>query len=178
MHENGPLGIIQADLFPDRWEPEIRSGRDRLVEPNSAKPCASLHVRPSVRQHGAAGKWRGSGRGMRRREGGLSNKLRALVDADGRPIGLRLTGGQVLDACKTEALRGYSGGCNRTRRQGDMTGTLAARPLRPSMSGQQTAKHRRAHLKRIKQSRGIANRYDRDTANFLASGAPINDSTP
>ena len=46
------------------------------------------------------------GRGMRRREGGLSNKLRALVDADGRPIGLRLTGGQVCDACKTEALIG------------------------------------------------------------------------
>jgi len=41
-----------------------------------------------------------------RREGGLTSKLRALVDVDGRPIGLRLTGGQVRDACKTEALIG------------------------------------------------------------------------
>jgi IS5 family transposase len=36
--------------------------------------------------------------------GGLTTKLHALVDADGRPVGLRLTGGQVHDACQAEAL--------------------------------------------------------------------------
>jgi len=52
-----------------------------------------------------------------------------------------------------------------------MTETLAARPLRPSTSGQQTAKHRRAHLKRIKQFRGIATRYEATPRRAWAFGA-------
>lgn len=36
--------------------------------------------------------------------GGLTSKIHALVDADGRPVALRLTGGQVHDACEAEAL--------------------------------------------------------------------------
>jgi len=32
---------------------------------------------------------------MGRSRGGLTNKIHALVDADGRPVALRLTGGQV-----------------------------------------------------------------------------------
>jgi transposase len=57
-----------------------------------------------VHQHGATGKrgiwrsWRGTF------PGGPTTKLHALVDADGRPVTLRLTGGQVHDACEAEAL--------------------------------------------------------------------------
>lgn len=41
---------------------------------------------------------------MGRSRGGPTSKLHALVDAEGRPVGLRLTGGQVHDACEAEAL--------------------------------------------------------------------------
>jgi len=58
-----------------------------------------------VHQHGATGKKRGSGdRGMGRSRGGLTSKIHALVDADGRPVALRLTGGQVHDSQEAEAL--------------------------------------------------------------------------
>lgn len=36
--------------------------------------------------------------------GGLTSKIHALVDADGRPVALRLTGGQVHDSQEAEAL--------------------------------------------------------------------------
>ena len=36
--------------------------------------------------------------------GALTSKIHALVDADGRPIDLRLTGGQVDDSLEAEAL--------------------------------------------------------------------------
>lgn len=36
--------------------------------------------------------------GMGRSRGGLTSKIHALVDADGRPVILRLTGGQVHDS--------------------------------------------------------------------------------
>ena len=41
---------------------------------------------------------------MGRSRGGLTSKLHALVDADGRPVGLRLTGGQVHDTRQVSAL--------------------------------------------------------------------------
>jgi transposase len=41
---------------------------------------------------------------MGRSRGGLTSKIHALVDADGRPIALRLTGGQVHDSQEAEAL--------------------------------------------------------------------------
>ena len=49
-------------------------------------------------------KWGTGDHGIRRSRGGLTIKLHALVDADGSPVGLRLTGGQVHDACEAEAL--------------------------------------------------------------------------
>jgi transposase len=58
-----------------------------------------------VHQHGATGKKGGSSdRGMGRSRGGLTSKIHALVDADGRPVALRLTGGQVHDSQEAEAL--------------------------------------------------------------------------
>lgn len=41
---------------------------------------------------------------MGRSRGDLTSKIYALVDADGRPVALRLTGGQVHDSQEAEAL--------------------------------------------------------------------------
>lgn len=41
---------------------------------------------------------------MGRSRGGLTSKIHALVDADGRPVALRLTGGQVHDSQEAQAL--------------------------------------------------------------------------
>ena len=41
---------------------------------------------------------------MGRSRGGLTSKIHALVDADGRPVALLLVGGQVHDSKEAEAL--------------------------------------------------------------------------
>ncbi|KJS42460.1 MAG: hypothetical protein VR70_04100 [Rhodospirillaceae bacterium BRH_c57] len=41
---------------------------------------------------------------MGRSRGGLTSKIHALVDAEGRPVTLRLTGGQVADCTEADAL--------------------------------------------------------------------------
>lgn len=41
---------------------------------------------------------------MGRYRGGLTSKIHALVDAEGRPVTLRLTGGQVADCSQADAL--------------------------------------------------------------------------
>ncbi len=58
-----------------------------------------------VHQHAATGKKgdRDDG-GMGRSRGGLTSKIHALVDAEGRPVNLRLTGGQVADCTQADEL--------------------------------------------------------------------------
>ena len=41
---------------------------------------------------------------MGRSRGGLTSKIHALVDAEGRPVTLRLTGGQIADCAEADAL--------------------------------------------------------------------------
>ncbi|WP_373415028.1 transposase [Ensifer aridi] len=41
---------------------------------------------------------------MGRSRGGLTSKIHALVDAEGRPVNLRLTGGRVADCTEADAL--------------------------------------------------------------------------
>lgn len=41
---------------------------------------------------------------MGRSRGGLTSKIHALVDAEGRPVKFRLTGGQIADCTEAEAL--------------------------------------------------------------------------
>ena len=41
---------------------------------------------------------------MGRSRGGLTSKIHALVDAEGRPVTLRLTAGQIADCTEAEAL--------------------------------------------------------------------------
>jgi len=114
--------------------------------------------------------------------------LHALVDADGRPVSLRLTGGQVHDACEAEALiqaipkgatllgdKGYDSNAIRE--------AAAARNVWANIPNRSNGKQRFAFqswlykqrnlverfFNRIKQFRGIATRYDKDAANFLAA---------
>ena len=120
--------------------------------------------------------------------GGLTSKLHALVDADGRPVSLRLTGGQVHDACEAEALieaipegatllgdKGYNS--NAIREAAAARNVWANIPNRsnrkqhfafsPWLYKQRNLVER--FFNRIKQFRGIATRYDKDPANFLAA---------
>ena len=126
---------------------------------------------------------------MGRSRGGLTSKLHALVDADGRPVSLRLTGGQVHDACEAEALieaipegatllgdKGYDS--NAIARE-----AAAARNVWANIPNRSNRKQHFAFspwlykqrnlverfFNRIKQFRGIATRYDKDPANFLAA---------
>ena len=46
---------------------------------------------------------------MGRSRGGLTSKIHALVDAEGRPVSLRLTGGQVADCTEADALTDSQG---------------------------------------------------------------------
>ena len=55
---------------------------------------------------------------MGRSRGGLTSKIHALVDADGRPVALRLTGGQVHDSQEAEALLEGARGRHAAGRQG------------------------------------------------------------
>ena len=41
---------------------------------------------------------------MGRSRGGLTSKIHALVDAEGRPVAFRLTGGQVADCVEADGL--------------------------------------------------------------------------
>jgi transposase len=125
---------------------------------------------------------------MGRSRGGLTTKLHALVDANGRPVSLRLTGGNVHDACEAEALiaaapegatllgdKGYDSTAIRE--------TAAARDIWANIPNRSNRKQRFAFspwlyryrnlverfFNRIKQFRGIATRYDKDAANYLAA---------
>ncbi|MBT2246857.1 IS5 family transposase [Sphingobium sp. BHU LFT2] len=166
---------------------------DRLLAAVSAGYNGELVMIDStcmrVHQNGATGKKGEAGdRGMGRSRGGLTSKLHALVDADGRPVGLRLTGGQVHDACEAEALieaipegatllgdKGYDSNAIRQ--------AVAARNVWANIPNRSNRKqpfafspwlYKQRNLverffNRIKQFRGIATRYDKDPANFLAA---------
>jgi transposase len=155
---------------------------DRLLAAVSAGFNGTLVMIEStcmrVHQPGATGKRGSSNHGMGRSRGGLTTKLHSLVDADGRPVGLRLTGGQVHDACEAEALiEAIPEGASLLGDKGyDSTairGAAAARniwaniPDRKQRCGFSSWLYRQRNLverffNRIKQFRGIAARYDKD----------------
>jgi len=166
---------------------------DRLLAAVSAGFTGELVMIDStcvrVHQHGATAKKGGaSDHGMGRSMGGLTTKLHALVDADGRPVGLRLTGGQVHDACEAEALietipegatllgdKGYDSNAIRE--------AAAARNVWANIPNKSNRKQRfgfspwlyrqrdlvERFFSRIKQFRGIATRYDKHAENYLAA---------
>ena len=120
--------------------------------------------------------------------GGLTSKIHAIVDAEGRPINLCLTGGQVADCSQAEGLMACvkEGGTMLADKAYD---TYAIRKTAadlkiwaniPPTSNRsdvfafsQWVYHQRnlveRFFNRIKHYRGIATRYDKNPAYFLAA---------
>lgn len=125
---------------------------------------------------------------MGRSRGGLTSKIHALVDAEGRPVTLRLTGGQVADCIEAEALidrlgegdilladKGYDS--NAIRAKAAERKAWANIPPKANRKGSFAFSrwvYRQRNLverffNRIKQFRGIATRYDRRPENYMAA---------
>ncbi len=125
---------------------------------------------------------------MGRSRAGLTSKLHALVDAEGRPVTLQLTAGQIADCQEAEALietvgegdivlgdKGYDTNAIRAK----LAAKKAWANIPPKTNRRGTCLfskwvYRQRNLverffNRIKQFRGIATRYDKDPANFPAS---------
>jgi len=125
---------------------------------------------------------------MGRSRGGLTSKIHALVDAEGRPVTLRLTAGQVADCTEAEALidglgegdilladKGYDS--NAIRAKAAERKAWANIPPKANRKGSFAFSrwvYRQRNLverffNRIKQFRGIATRYDKRPENYLAA---------
>jgi transposase len=125
---------------------------------------------------------------MGRSRGGLTTKIHAVVDAEGRPIRLGLSPGQAHDCTKAEALlddvdcdsilladRAYD--TDDIRRFVDQRGAWANIPPKKNRKSRFAFSrwvYRQRNLverffNRIKNYRGIATRYDRKAINFLAA---------
>ncbi|GGE86932.1 hypothetical protein GCM10011317_50040 [Niveispirillum cyanobacteriorum] len=125
---------------------------------------------------------------MGRSCGGLTSKIHALVDAEGRPVHLRLTAGQVADCTKADALtkdlgegailladKGYDS--NAIRAKAAERKAWANIPPKANRKGSfvfSSWVYRQRNLverffNKIKQFRGIATRYDKRPENFLAA---------
>jgi transposase len=125
---------------------------------------------------------------MGRSRGGLTSKLHALVDAEGRPVHLRLTAGQVADCTQADALtedlsqgdilladKGYDS--NALRAKAAERKAWANIPPKTNRKGSFVFSpwvYRQRNLierffNKIKQFRGIATRYDKNPDNFLAA---------
>ncbi|ABX61624.1 transposase [Brucella canis] len=125
---------------------------------------------------------------MGRSRGGLTSKIHALVDAEGRPVNLRLTGGQIADCAEADALtnefgegdilladKGYD--TNAIRAKAAARKAWANIPPKSNRKGSFVFSrwvYRQRNLverffNRIKQFRGIATRYDKRPENYLAA---------
>lgn len=123
-----------------------------------------------------------------RSRGGFTSKIHALVDADGRPVALRPTGGRVRDSQEAEALlEAMPEGATLLGDKGSDSNAIrdaAARKTPGRISrGARTAHnaslsrvgvYRRRHpvehfFNRIKHFRGIATRYEKCPENHLAA---------
>ncbi|KJS40034.1 MAG: transposase [Rhodospirillaceae bacterium BRH_c57] len=125
---------------------------------------------------------------MGRSRGGLTSKIHALVDTEGRPVTLRLTGGQVADCTEADALidglgegdilladKGYDSNAIRAKAaerkawanippKANRRGTFA---FSPWVYRQRNLVER--FFNRIKQFRGLATRHDKRPENYLAA---------
>ena len=125
---------------------------------------------------------------MGRSRGGLTTKIHALVDADGRPIRIALTPGQAHDGTAAGALlanlspgailladRAYDS--NAIRQQAKDQDVWANIPPKRNRTGAFVFSgwlYRYRNLverffNKLKQFRGIATRYDKNPDNFLAA---------
>ena len=82
------------------------------------------------------------------------SKIHALVDAEGRPVSLRLTGGQVAER------KAWANIPPKANRRGAFAFSPWVYRLRNLVEG---------FFNRIKQFRAIATRYDKRPENYLAA---------
>jgi transposase len=125
---------------------------------------------------------------MGRSRGGLTTKIHAVVDAEGRPIALDLTAGQkhdsqmslpMLDAMKqgTIVLADKAYDTNALRAAADQKRAWANIPAKANrkesfaFSGWLYRQRNMVErfFNKLKQFRGIATRYDKNPLNFLAA---------
>ena len=125
---------------------------------------------------------------MGRSRGGLTTKIHALVDADGRPVRLELTPGQAGDAPVAATLledlapgailladRAYdTDAIRKLAADRDAWANIPPRSIRKGSFAFSTWVYRQRNLverffNRIKQYRGLATRYDRKPENYLAA---------
>ncbi len=125
---------------------------------------------------------------MGRSRGGLTTKIHAVVDADGLPIQLELTAGQVYDGKPAEHMLEIApDGCiiladkaydshvlRRLAKDKKGWANIPPRANRKKTFSFSKWVYRKRNLVerffgKIKQYRGIATRYDKDPANFLAA---------
>jgi transposase len=125
---------------------------------------------------------------MGRSRGGLTTKIHAVVDAEGRPIRIALTPGQAHDGTAAEELltnlkpgatlladKAYDS--NAIREQVQEQDGWANIPPKSNRKGSfvfSAFLYRYRNLverffNKLKQFRGIATRYDKDPENFLAA---------
>ncbi len=125
---------------------------------------------------------------MGRSRGGLTTKIHAVVDADGRPIRLALTAGQAHDsrmaepmlqtiakgtilladkAYDTNALREFTKQKQAWANIPVKSNRNESFPFSPWVYRQRNLIER--FFSKLKQFRGIATRYDKDPLNFLAA---------
>ena len=125
---------------------------------------------------------------MGRSRAGLTTKIHALVDADGRPVRLELTAGQAADAPMAEKLlsdlqpgttiladKAYDTDAIRNfAKQRKCWANIPANANRKQTFSFSRWVYRQRNLverffNRIKQMRGLATRYDRRADNYLAA---------
>ena len=125
---------------------------------------------------------------MGRSRGGLTTKIHAVVDADGRPIRLALTAGQDHDGRMAEPLlqilskgsilladKAYDTNAIRAfAKQRQAWANIPAKNNRKASYPFSQWVYRQRNLverffSKLKQFRGIATRYDKDPMNFLAA---------
>ncbi|OCI90841.1 transposase [Agrobacterium sp. 13-626] len=125
---------------------------------------------------------------MGRSRGGLTTKIHALVDADGRPIGIDLTPGQAHDSKMAEPMlsdigkgtilladRAYDTNALRDfAKKKRAWANIPAKQNRKESFPFSSWVYRQRNLverffNKLKHFRGIATRYDKDPQNFLAA---------
>ncbi|KQO64199.1 transposase [Methylobacterium sp. Leaf87] len=125
---------------------------------------------------------------MGRSRGGLTTKIHALVDAEGRPIALKLTEGQAHDGKAADDMLGDLGNGQillgdraydsdkRRQRLAEQGAWANVRPMpnRKNVPAFSAFLYRYRNLverffNKIKHFRAVATRYDKDPENYLAS---------
>ncbi|WP_375276203.1 IS5 family transposase [Methylorubrum thiocyanatum] len=141
-----------------------------------------------VHRHAACAQKRGRSGGMGRSRGGLTSKIHALVDAEGRPVALKITEGQAHDGRSAADMlgglgtgqillgdRAYDSDALRTRmaEQGAWANVKPMPNRKQVLAFSPFLYEYRSLVERffskIKHFRAVATRYDKDPDNFLAS---------